>query len=128
MSANPKSDVSFYEALAQVVLLRLRLLSLGVSNVFVACKQLCDNASAVGAAAKLFSTKQPLCWALQALSHVCQKHCAEVRISHIAGTDNDWADMLSRSDEPKSQSFMQSLTMANEFPVDLQSLFHEVWH
>ena len=57
-------DIAFFELLAQVFLIKARLQDWG-RQASVAL-QWCDNASVVGASGKLFSSKEPLCWGLQA--------------------------------------------------------------
>ncbi|CAE8603447.1 unnamed protein product, partial [Polarella glacialis] len=103
MSRIAQSDISFYEAFSQEILAHLRLEHCQLTNGRVGVRQWCDNMPAVGAAAKLFSSKPPLCFAMQALSHVCVKWQAEAFVSHLAGSRNDWADKLSRFREAKSQ-------------------------
>ena len=40
--------------------------------------------------------KQPLASALQAAALLCLQHQVTLRVSHVAGVRNEWADALSR--------------------------------
>jgi hypothetical protein len=93
---NHSRDISFYEALAQVVLAVGRLKDHPNRKTPVVFKQDCDNAAAVGACNKCFTTKAPLCYALQMLTHFCVKYGGVPDIHFIKGDDNVWADRISR--------------------------------
>ncbi|CAE8610051.1 unnamed protein product [Polarella glacialis] len=127
MSRLAQSDISFYEALAQAILANARLASCQHAPGVVGLRQWCDNMPAVGASAKLFSSKAPMCFAMQALSHVCTKWQADATISHLAGSKNIWADKLSRFREPKSQDLFQVLDPSKEVKFDLSTFVKQVW-
>jgi hypothetical protein len=114
------SDIAFFEALAQVVLLVLMGAmdgALGGGRVLM----LCDNEGVVGAAAKGMSTAQPLCSALQCLA--AWEHLLDIKtvIQHIPGEDNVLADALSRW--KKKQHILRDLDMGNQHFVDLSVVF-----
>jgi hypothetical protein len=124
-ASNAQTNIAFYEALAQVLLLLLRTEHSGASSVGIAVKQWCDNMPAVGAIAKLHTTSKPLCWALQALAYVSFKHKAEVFVSHLSGVKNVWADALSRPE--KFDSWIPSFATARRKEPKVKALCDEVW-
>jgi hypothetical protein len=126
ISRNANSDISFYEALAQAVLLERRLACTRcLTKASISMKHVCDNQGVVGASVKLFSTKKPICYALQLLSAVAARRGAEVRIMHIEGESNSWADKLSRPSEyPEFQAWLDP---AKCHAVDLNVMFYSVW-
>ncbi|OLQ06360.1 Protein lap1 [Symbiodinium microadriaticum] len=85
------------EALAQLILLALQRQDGLVTNAGrVVVRQQCDNLGVVGAAAKGFSMKEPVAAVLQAAAVYCMRERINLRVSHVAGSRNEWADMLSR--------------------------------
>ena len=50
----------------------------------------------VCATSKGLSLKQPLASVLQAAALLCLQHQVTLRVSHVAGVRNEWADALSR--------------------------------
>ena len=126
ISQQAGSDISFYEALAQVVLLEARLKATCARfSAVVSVKHFCDNNGVVGGNLKMFSTKKPFCFALQLLSYVCTRRGASARILHLDGEANEWADKLSRSRE--YPDFTRQLDSLKEVKVDLKYLFREAW-
>ena len=93
-----QSLISALEALAQLVLLECRLSSPdGVGRVgWCSLRQGCDNFGVVCATSKGLSLKQPLASVLQAAALLCLQHQVTLRVSHVAGVRNEWADALSR--------------------------------
>ena len=93
-----QSLISALEALGQLVLLECRLSSPdGVGRVgWCSLRQGCDNFGVVCATSKGLSLKQPLASVLQAAALLCLQHQVTLRVSHVAGVRNEWADALSR--------------------------------
>ena len=92
--------INFWELVAQCVLVYLRLQEQTDFHFDVAVHQACDNAATVGAVRKFFTTKAPMCFALQALAFHCSKAGATVAVSHVPGKKNTLADGLSRGLDP----------------------------
>ena len=88
--------IAFFELLAQVVLLYLRLRETSHVVGSVALHLRCDNSGAVGAVRKFFTTKSPLSFGLQALAWHCAQASAVVTIDHLPGKANELADQISR--------------------------------
>ena len=63
---------------------------------WISLRQSCDNAGVVAASHKGISLKQPLASVLQSLALYAARHKLQLRISHVAGSRNEWADVLSR--------------------------------
>ena len=84
-----------------------------------------DNLGVVGAAAKLklkgLSLKQPVAAELQAAAVCCMRECINVRVSHVAGSRNEWADMLSRG-AAAYPDFWQRLSAKSRRSLDWQQL------
>ena len=62
----------------------------------VVLRQLSDNQGTVGAFTKNMSMRPSLAGVLQACARLCQQHGVSLRLSHVAGERNAWADALSR--------------------------------
>ena len=128
MSPDAALDIAFYEALAQVLLCRLRLRGRNPGGrAPVALRQGCDNLPTVGATGKAFTTSEPLCWALMALASVVAAAGADLAVHHRAGQRNERADAISRWREPGSQEVLAALDPAKEVPAGLRELLLEVW-
>ena len=85
------------EALAQLVLLDAQLRD-GQSHASlgrVCVRQQCDNLGVVRSSSKGLSMRRPLCYVLQASAMVCVREKLNLRVSHVAGVRNVWADALS---------------------------------
>ena len=98
-SGDLQSCISALEALAQLLLLACRVEAEEVSQLrvgWLAMRQRCDNMGVVGAAAKQLSLKRPLAAVLQSCALFCSRNRLTLRLSHVAGERNEWADMLSR--------------------------------
>ena len=96
-----ESVICALEALAQLILcaLILREEPLGRRPAHVgrlAVRQHCDNTGVVGAIAKGSSMTPALAGILQATAKLCLRHGIALKISHVAGERNPWADALSR--------------------------------
>ena len=74
---------------------------------WLAMRQRCDNMGVVGAAAKQLSLKRPLAAVLQSCALFCSRNRLTLRLSHVAGERNEWADMLSRGAD-KFNDFWQN--------------------
>lgn len=62
----------------------------------VVLRQWSDNQGTVGAFTKNMSMRPSLAGVLQACARLCQQHGVALRLSHVAGERNAWADALSR--------------------------------
>ena len=97
--AQPQQHIAALEALAQLVLLDAQRQHLGdiCQAGWISLRQSCDNAGVVAASHKGLSLKQPLASVLQSLGLYAARHKLQLRISHVAGSRNEWADVLSRT-------------------------------
>ncbi|CAE7027690.1 unnamed protein product [Symbiodinium sp. CCMP2592] len=86
-------------------------------NGRVVVRQRCDNLGVVGAAAKGFSMKEPVAAVLQAAAVFCMRERINLRVSHVAGARNEWADMLSRGAAAYPE-FWQRLSMQSRRSLD----------
>ena len=118
--------ISSLEALAQLVLLvlqrqdpesRIRSPNVGC----LAVRQRCDNLGVVGACEKGLSMKQPLASVLQATALFCMKERLNLRVSHLAGVRNEWADTLSRG-SVKDPVFWAQLDPAKRRSLDWRAV------
>ena len=98
------SVICALEALAQFVLCLLLVNEVEPESC-PAClgrmilRQQCDNQGVVGASSKGTSMTQPLSGVLQATAKLCLEQGIALRISHVPGEQNSWADALSRGRE-----------------------------
>ena len=90
--------IAALEALAQLVLLECQAeyFNLQSTTSWISLRQQCDNAGVVAVSQKGLTMKQPLASVLQAMAVCAAQRGIMLRISHVAGTRNDWADWLSR--------------------------------
>ena len=86
---------------------------------------MCDNLGAVFATKKLFSTKRPLCFALQMICSLGTKRGAILDLAHIPGEKNIWADKFSRPH--KYPHFAQGCNKLREKKVDLHKLLRNTF-
>ena len=100
-----QDDIAFFECLAQVVLLALRVRGSSCNGGRLV--QGCDNQTSVGALQKRLSTKYPLATAVQAMS--VWEHTSEVvaDLRYLPGVDNEAADQLSRWRQKGLSGFSQ---------------------
>jgi len=111
-SGDLQSCISALEALAQLLLLACRVEAEEVSQLrvgWLAMRQRCDNMGVVGAAAKQLSLKRPLAAVLESCALFCSRNRLTLRLSHVAGERNEWADMLSRGAD-RFNDFWQKLS------------------
>ena len=104
-----QSCICALEALAQLVLLDARLRD-GQSRASlgrVCVRQQCDNLGVVCSSSKGLSMRRPLCYVLQASAMVCMRERVNLRVSHVAGVRNVWADALSRGAEAAPEIWEQ---------------------
>ena len=124
---NGKSEVqrsiAALEALAQLVLLDGQRRRLGSdSNLgWLSLRQACDNAGVVCATQKGLSMAQPLASVLQSMALYAGQHKINLRLSHVAGQRNGWADALSRGRE-KDRAFFAELDPQKQWQPDWESL------
>lgn len=127
--------IATLELLAQLVLLKGRLATVPASVPTRSRRtsfQFSDNSAVVAATGRWLSTKSPIDKALQALGWHC--HAADLVpvVCHIAGVRNDWADLLSRRNDPAKAAevtaFMRLLDPAKEWQqLKLAEWLAEPW-
>ena len=99
--ADLETRICALEALAQLVLLAMQVQEYahGPRRPNVGCialRQQSDNLGVVCSSAKGLSMKEPLASILQATAVFCMQEHLNLRLSHLAGARNGWADALSR--------------------------------
>ena len=85
-----------------------------------------DNMGTIGAFAKCLSTTHPLDLVMQAITRHCWHSDVRLEIAHTAGVRNEFADLVSRYNEPQNDEarrFVASLNQANRVQVHLHDLF-----
>ena len=107
------------ETLAQIGLMIMRNSVQGIRGKYVDMEQLGDSMTALGAVNKIFSTKEPLASYLWVLAEWCTRSQTTLRVSHIPGQNNGWADILSRSSNPAEEL---GLDKNREFSITLQDI------
>ena len=117
--AQPQQHIAALEALAQLVLLDAQRQHLGdiCQAGWISLRQSCDNAGVVAASHKGLSLKQPLASVLQSLGLYAARHKLQLRISHVAGSRNEWADVLSRG-RALDADFFKSLDPDKQLQID----------
>ena len=118
------------EALGQLALLSTRL----EENTFqapsttgmVALHQWCDNQGVVCSSAKQASNKKPLCQVLQSMSLLACEVGICLRISHVKGERNIWADVLSRG-RAEDPELWGRFHEASRRMADLWQLLQRPW-
>ena len=124
------SKIAALEALGQLALLSARLEENDVqapsTTGMVALRQWCDNQGVVCSSAKQASNKKPLCYVLQSMSLLACEYGICLRISHVKGERNVWADVLSRgrAEDPELWDRFQE---ANRREPDLRQLLQRPW-
>ena len=126
LNKDHSKDISFYEALAQVILAVGRLRDNPSHESTICLTQGCDNAAAVGASSKCFTTKAPLCYALQMLAHFCFVHDGLPKLVFVPGKQNIWADRISRWES--YSAFVSRLNRDLQFRVSARTPVSSVWH
>ena len=89
-------DIACYETLAQAFLVLLCVALCPHACVPLHFKSLSDNAATEASGNKLFTTSAPLCYFVEHLAHVLVSARVTCDISHIPGSLNQDADLLSR--------------------------------
>ena len=84
-------------------------------------RQLCDNLGVVCSTSKGLSMRRPLSFVLQASAVLCMWERVNLRVSHIAGVRNVWADALSRGQQFALEIWSQ-LCASNQCHRDWRSL------
>ena len=115
---NLQKNIASLELLAQLALLWCRRDFIMNSPYQIQLIHDCDNIGSVASNNKLFSTKKPLCYVLQAtVSWACALRCS-LDLNHLPGRDNDWADWLSRD----NHSFINQLDKHKRYKIDISTL------
>ena len=91
-----QTHICALEALAQLVLTACIMLAPPSWAGSVVLRQWSDNQGTVGAFTKNMSMRPSLAGVLQACARLCQQNGVALRLSHVAGERNAWADALSR--------------------------------
>ena len=89
-------DIACYETLAQAFLVLLCTALCPHACVPLHFKSLSDNAATEASGNKLFTTSAPLCYFVEHLAHILVSARVTCDISHIPGSLNQDADLLSR--------------------------------
>ena len=125
---NLQLGVASLETLAQALLLHFRRQSnCGAVRTSAWVSQQCDNMGTVGASCKWLSTKTPMSWALQRLAFCVLQTGSRLRISHVAGVRNFWADSISRLMLPEHSDFEAELCSGKRRQTDLAAFLSEPW-
>lgn len=102
LGSNLRSDIAFFEALAQLALLWLRVAEEDIARGRILTQE-CDNEAVNVMTRQLLvlpekglSTTVPLCYALQALAYWERSFQVKTNFSYIPGDQNILADALSR--------------------------------
>ena len=118
--------IAFWELLAQVILVALRLRTASGIKGCLRVRQVCDNSTAVSVSKKFFCTKAPLSYGLQALAWHASQACADIQISFCPGKKNVWADKISRWEQ--FPEFMAQLNPAGEIKdFSIREILDPVW-
>lgn len=124
VSANQR--IAFFELLAQAALIFLRLRQSPGVAISQRFEHKCDNMASVGAVEKYFTTKPPLCFALQALAYHAAHTCSAVQVSHIPGVKNTLADHISRwIEHPETIAKLDERKEIRDF--SLRDILGPVW-
>jgi len=75
------------------------------------CKPVCDGVT------KGYSSETMMMSVIRAIFHMCALYDIQLRVLHISGVENIYADMLSRG---KIQEFLVALPTANPTPLNIQ--------
>ena len=120
--------IAFFELLAQLVQFTERVKGAKRrARGAVAFGQNSDSSPTVGAVRKFFSTKEPLCYGLQAFAFHAVKHSAELRVDFLPGQKNTLADRISRRQDHQGVVDELHRCGAVEYTVSLRELLEEVW-
>ncbi|CAE7395870.1 HFA1 [Symbiodinium sp. CCMP2592] len=124
-----ETTICALEALAQLVLLVMQVSETACSsrrpNVgCIALRQQSDNLGVVCSSAKGLSMKEPLASILQATAVFCMQEHLNLRISHLAGCRNCWADALSRG-AAHDATFWSQLSPARRKHLDWRSIMQD---
>ena len=124
--ADLETKICALVALAQLVLLVMQVREAAGSrcrpNVgCIALRQQSDNLGVVCLSAKGLSMKEPLASILQATAVFCTQEHLNLRISHLAGSRNCWADALSRG-ASHDAAFWSQLSPARRRRLDWRSI------
>ena len=91
-------DIACYETLAQGFLVLLCLAICTTTCVPLHFQSLSDDVAAEASGNKLFTTSAPLCYVVELLASILVSERISCDISHIPGSSNQDADLLSRWD------------------------------
>ena len=120
-----QSAIAALEALAQLILLSCQRSQLSLESKIgrISLRQQCDNMGVVCSTAKHLSMKQPLASVLQSTALFCLKEQVNLKISHVAGVRNEWADILSRG-AMRDPSFWAQLSPSKQLSPDWLGLLN----
>ena len=95
-SGSLQPAISAWEAVGQCALVALCRKVAPPANLAIRLRAEDDNMPSEAAIDKLFSTKPPLSHVLLHMAAWVTRSGMDIRVSHVAGVDNIWADGLSR--------------------------------
>ena len=98
MRSEAQKDIACYETLAQMALLFVFSKWFPHQRMKIILPTVSDNTSAESGVNKLFTTSEPLCYFLEKHGQLCSILNVDMDTSHISGTENEEADLLSRWD------------------------------
>ena len=125
----PGKDLQAYiaalEALAQLVLLDCQRRVIQMHSIFawISLRQFCDNAGVVCVSQKGLSLRQPLAGVLQFTALYAAEHRLQLKITHVAGERNVWADALSRGPSVNPE-FWRDLDISKKLQPDWHHLLN----
>ena len=96
MRTEAQKDIACYETLAQMALLYVFSKRFPHQRMKIILPTVSDNTSAESGVNQLFTTSEPLCFFLEKLGQLSSSLNVDMDTSHISGTDNSEADLLSR--------------------------------
>ena len=96
MRTEAQKDIACYETLAQMALLFIFSKRFPHQRMRIILPTLSDNTSAESGVNHLFTTSEPLCYFLEKIGQLSSILNVDMDTSHISGTDNEEADLLSR--------------------------------
>ena len=96
MRTEAQKDIACYETLAQMALLYVFSKRFPHQRMKIILPTVSDNTSAESGVNQLFTTSERLCFFLEKLGQLSSSLNVDMDTSHISGTDNSEADLLSR--------------------------------
>ena len=92
---NAQAYIACFETIAPFALLKAAHQKLGHSHYSFALPTGSDNIATEAGTNSLFTTTWPLCLFLRQVAAWVHAHAVTLQVSHVAGTNNEWADQVS---------------------------------